>query len=311
MSIRPLLFVPLIVLLGSCSTYFKTQQYVQLQIDSDVPMDVWNDDEVLGSTDEYLKINLYGSRKFEWYLKVENTVVDTVHLRRRLPIYNKAVIGTVVLVPLYTGSTLRESSGGQIPFGTAYVASMAPLVLIAGVDRLFDPYPWDLPMTSIATYAIPDAKVAEYQKLVAEVNEADRKANERVPATELTTVDYMPQALRAKFGLSAIPLSAPSATNSGSVNPTISGTPGSTAASDPEVRVQLKNTSTTAIRVYASVEKSWVVRGQSTLSIDAPAGAKLFLAKSSRPLVLESIAVVPKSGEPQLIIDLVQAKSAW
>lgn len=309
MSIRPLLLVPVVLFLGSCATYFKTQQYVQLQIDSDVPMDVWNNDEVLGSTDEYLKVFKYGSRKFEWYLKVENTVVDTVHLRRRLPVYNKAVLGAVAVVPLYTANKLREVDN-TIPFGTAYVVGAAPLLLIAGVDRLFDPTPWDLPAASVSSHTLPAHKVEQYQKLIAEVNEADRKANERVPASELTTVDYLPQALRAKFGLSAIPLSAPSATNAGSAD-LAAGTPGSTAASGPEVRVQLKNTGTASIRVYASVEKSWVVRGQSTLDIDAPAGAKLFLAKSSRPLVLEAIAVVPKSGEPQLIIDLVQAKSAW
>jgi hypothetical protein len=47
------------------------------------------------------------------------------------------------------------------------------------------------------------------------------------------------------------------------------------------------------------------------MTIEVPSGAQLFMAKSSRPLVLEAIAVVPNPKEPQLIIDLTQAKASW
>ncbi len=304
MRFSPMFIMPLLSLMTSCASYFKSQDIVMLKVDSDVPLDVWNNEEALGGPDEYIRLLKYGSRKFEWYLHVENTVVDTLHLRRRLTPYNRIAASSILVFPLIPAYQLSQVSNPP-PFGLAYVAGMIPTSLVVLVDRIFDPYPWGLPSASAVNYTLPKEKSQHYADLIAAAREADRKANERTRVSELTTVDYMPQVLRTKFGLSDVAISAPGINASGQVSQVPTGSTSLTC------KVLLKNTSPSPIRVYQSVEKSWVVRGQSTMTIEVPSGAQLFMAKSSRPLVLEAIAVVPNPKEPQLIIDLTQAKASW
>jgi hypothetical protein len=75
--------------------------------------------------------------------------------------------------------------------------------------------------------------------------------------------------------------------------------------------VVLKNTASTPIRVYLSVEKSFVVRAASSLPVQVPAGATLYLAQNARPLQLKAVGSAPATNQPQLTLDLQQILSTW
>jgi hypothetical protein len=195
-------------------------------------------------------------------------------------------------------------------------------------------------------YSLPNSKRTRYEQIMAKARAIDSANAKRKPASELTTVDYMPAALRASFGLTSVPLSSASPPKEGIV-PGPADTPATTAASPAKapaapaapansapgtpppaastvpgpstptsagagnVLVQLKNTGTLPIRVYLSVEKSFVVRSQATLSVEVPTGGSLFLAKSTRPLELQSIGVAPSSNASTLTLDLQHILSTW
>jgi hypothetical protein len=194
-------------------------------------------------------------------------------------------------------------------------------------------------------YSLPNSKRTRYEQIMAKARAIDSANAKRKPASELTTVDYMPAALRASFGLTSVPLSSASPPKEGIV-PGPADTPATTAASPAKAPaapansapgtpppaastvpgpstptptsaaagnalVQLKNTGTLPIRVYLSVEKSFVVRAQTTLPVEVPVGASLFLAKNTRPLELQSIGVAPSSNKPTLTLDLQHILSTW
>jgi hypothetical protein len=195
-------------------------------------------------------------------------------------------------------------------------------------------------------YSLPNSKRTRYEQIMAKARAIDSANAKRKPASELTTVDYMPAALRASFGLTSVPLSSASQPKEGaapdpaanpataaappavgSASPAAPAKPAAPAAGTPvpapstvpppvvaagNALVQLKNTGTLPIRVYLSVEKSFVVRAQTTLPVEVPVGASLFLAKNTRPLELQTIGVAPPpSNKPTLTLDLQHILSTW
>jgi hypothetical protein len=214
------------------------------------------------------------------------------------------------------------------------------------LDHTTDSYRFKFRNYQTIPYELPDSKKERYAQLMKKAEENALADALRKPASELTTVDYLPESLRAKFGLTSVPLAAPAASVSatsaapavaastpavasspatatsataGSVSTPGATTPAATAptgapTSGPaagQTTVVLKNTASTPIRVYLSVEKSFVVRGASSLPVQVPAGATLYLAQNARPLQLKAVGTAPATNQPQLTLDLQQILSTW
>jgi hypothetical protein len=201
---------------------------------------------------------------------------------------------------------------------------------VAWLDNSEDDYRFKLRNYQTIPYELPDSKKERYAQLMKKAEENALADALRKPASELTTVDYLPESLRAKFGLTSVPLAAPAA--SAAATPaapaaaasTPAATPGATtpAATAPtgaptsgpaagQTTVVLKNTASTPVRVYLSVEKSFVVRAASSLPVQVPAGATLYLAQNARPLQLKAIGTAPATNQLQITLDLQQILSTW
>jgi hypothetical protein len=201
---------------------------------------------------------------------------------------------------------------------------------VAWLDNSEDDYRFKLRNYQTIPYKLPDSKKERYAQLMKKAEENALADALRKPASELTTVDYLPESLRAKFGLTSVPLAAPAA--SAAATPAAPAAAASTPAATPaattpaataptgaptsgpaagQTTVVLKNTASTPVRVYLSVEKSFVVRAASSLPVQVPAGATLYLAQNARPLQLKAVGTAPATNQPQLTLDLQQILSTW
>jgi hypothetical protein len=326
---------------GSACASFKVQKDAFVYIQSDLPLELGDERSTVGATNEWMPIYQLGDADAKILIKADNQILDTLVIRRTTHPYNQVRKGVAVgagltLAVLYSGYSDDWEK-------RRFIAQLSSLGGFAyAVDYFTDPYPDRLKPNQTLYYSLPNRKRARYEQIMAKARAADSASAERKPALELTTVDYMPAALRASFGLTSVPLSSASPPKEGAV-PGPAATPATTAASPaksnasptassaPEAGtpvpagstvpppavaagnalVYLKNTGTLPIRVYLSVEKSFVVRAQATLPVEVPVGASLFLAKNTRPLELQTIGVAPLSNKPTLTLDLQHILSTW
>lgn len=330
---------------GSACASIKVQKDTFVFVKSDLPLELGDERSTLGATNEWMPIYQLGNTDAKILIKADNQVLDTLVIRRTAHPYNQvrkgAALGAgLTLAALYSG----YSDDWEKRRFIGQLASLGGLAYAA--DYFTDPYPDRLKPNQTLYYSLPNNKRARYEQIMAKARAADSAHAERKPAPELTTVDYMPASLRANFGLTSVPLSsasvargggvpepvapattaaaspakapaaAPATSATGTSVPTTTTAPGTSTAPPSAVAagnvlVQLKNTGTLPIRVYLSVEKSFVVRAQGTLSVEVPTGASLFLAKNTRPLELQSIGVAPSSNQPTLTLDLQHILSTW
>ena len=329
---------------GSACASFKVQKDAFVYIQSDLPLELGDERSTVGATNEWMPLFQLGDTDAKILIKADNQILDTLVIRRTAHPYNKVRKG----VALGTGLTLAVLYSGYSDDWEKrrFIAQLSSLGGFAyAVDYYTDPYPDRLKPNQTINYSLPNQKRARYEQIMAKARAVDSANAERKPAPELTTVDYMPASLRATFGLTAVPLSSASqpkegavpdpAANTataaappagGSASPAAPAAPAAPAPGTPvptpstvpppvvaagNALVQLKNTGTLPIRVYLSVEKSFVVRAQTTLPVEVPVGASLFLAKNTRPLELQSIGVAPSSNKPTLTLDLQHILSTW
>ena len=191
------------------------------------------------------------------------------------------------------------------------------------LDRTTDSYRFKFRNYQTVPYELPNSKKERYAQLTKKAEENALADAIRKPASELTTVDYLPESLRAKFGLTSVPLAAPAAATTAAPavaasTPAAASSPATAPtgalASGPtagQTTVVLKNTASTPVRVYLSVEKSVVVRAASSLPVQVPAGATLYLAQNARPLQLKAIGTAPATNQLQITLDLQQILSTW
>lgn len=331
---------------GSACASIKVQKDTFVFVKSDLPLELGDERSTLGATNEWMPIYQLGNTDAKILIKADNQVLDTLVIRRTVHPYNQvrkgAALGAgLTLAALYSGYSDDWEK-------RRFIGQWASFLAFAyGIDYFTDPYPDRMKPNQTLYYSLPNNKRARYEQIMAKARAADSAHAERKPAPELTTVDYMPASLRANFGLTSVPLSSASVARGGGVPEPVA--PATTAAASPakapaapvaapatsapstpaastvtgpstptppsaaagNVLVQLKNTGTLPIRVYLSVEKSFVVRAQGTLSVEVPTGASLFLAKNARPLELQSIGVAPSSNQPTLTLDLQHILSTW
>ena len=332
---------------GSACASFKLQKDAFVFVKSDLPLELGDERSTLGATNEWLPIYQLGNSDAKMLIKADNQVLDTLVIRRTVHPYNQvrkgAALGAgLTMAVLYSG----YSDDGQKRRFISQLASLGGLAY--AVDYYTDLYPDRMKPNQTIYYSLPNSKRTRYEQIMAKARAIDSANAKRKPASELTTVDYMPAALRASFGLTSVPLSsasppkegivpgpadtpattaaspakapaapaAPANSAPGTPPPAASTVPGPSTVPTPVVAagnalVQLKNTGTLPIRVYLSVEKSFVVRAQSTMPVEVPTGASLFLAKSTRPLELQSIGVAPSSNASTLTLDLQHILSTW
>jgi len=346
-SMPPWLFQGGVALLwiwtSACST-LKEQKDVFIFIQSDLPLELGDERSTVGATNEWMPIYQLGKSDAKILIKADNQVLDTLIIRRTRHPYNtiRKAASLGAAATLATLLATETANDDQILIYTRIAGLWTAAYL---VDVANDPYPVRIKPNKMVYYNLPNRKRARYEQIMAKARAADSANAKRKPASELTTVDYMPTSLRSTFGLTAVPLSSASPpTGSAQPNPVgtpataaapraggsaspatptapaalTPGTPASATSTVPppvvaagNALVQLKNTGTLPVRVYLSVEKSFVVRAQSTLPVEVPVGASLFLAKNTRPLELKSIGIAPPSTQPTLTLDLQHILTTW
>jgi hypothetical protein len=319
----------LILLLTSSCSLLKVQKDAFVKIQSDVPLELGDENSTLGATNEWLPVFQLGGRSINLVVKADNVPLDTLVLLRKKHEFNRLRNAFVVAGPLTATAVVPYYYPNANPvevFQSALILALG----VAWLDNSEDDYRFKLRNYQTIPYELPDSKKERYAQLMKKAEENALADALRKPASELTTVDYLPESLRAKFGLTSVPLAAPAA--SAAATPaapaaaasTPAATPGATtpAATAPtgaptsgpaagQTTVVLKNTASTPIRVYLSVEKSFVVRGASSLPVQVPAGATLYLAQNARPLQLKAVGTAPATNQPQLTLDLQQILSTW
>jgi hypothetical protein len=339
----------LILLLASSCSLLKVQKDAFVKIQSDVPLELGDENSTLGATNEWLPIYKLGDRSVKLVVKADNVPLDTLVLLRKKHPLNRIQIPAVVVLPVAAAAVIPRF----YPTANAVDVYRSVFGLTIGaiwLDRTTDSYRFKFRNYQTVPYELPDSKKERYAQLMKKAEENALADAIRKPASELTTVDYLPESLRAKFGLTSVPLAAPAASAAATPaspavaasnpaaasSPATSATPGSAtagpatapvAAATPaataptgalasgpaagQTTVVLKNTASTPIRVYLSVEKSFVVRGASSLPVQVPAGATLYLAQNARPLQLKAVGTAPATNQPQLTLDLQQILSTW
>lgn len=345
----PLVAAGLILLLTSSCSLLKVQKDAFVKIQSDVPLELGDENSTLGATNEWLPVFQLGGRSINLVVKADNVPLDTLVLLRKKHEYNRVRGALVVAGPLTASAVVPYYYPNANPFQVFQSAFVLALGA-AWLDNSEDHYKFKLRNYQTIPYELPDSKKERYAQLMKKAEENALADAIRKPASELTTVDYLPESLRAKFGLTSVPLAAPAAsvsatpaapavaasTPAAASNPATSANPGSAtagtttapaAAATPattaptgalasgpaagQTTVVLKNTASTPIRVYLSVEKSFVVRAASSLPVQVPAGATLYLAQNARPLQLKAVGTAPATNQPQLTLDLQQILSTW
>ena len=345
----PLVAAGLILLLTSSCSLLKVQKDAFVKIQSDVPLELGDENSTLGATNEWLPIYKLGDRSVKLVVKADNVPLDTLVLLRKKHPLNRIQIPAVVVLPVAAAAVIPRF----YPNANAVDVYRSVFGLTIGamwLDHTTDSYRFKFRNYQTIPYELPDSKKERYAQLMKKAEENALADAIRKPASELTTVDYLPESLRAKFGLTSVPLAAPAAsvsatpaspavaasTPAAASSPATSATPGSAtagpatapvAAATPaataptgaptsgpaagQTTVVLKNTASTPIRVYLSVEKSFVVRAASSLPVQVPAGATLYLAQNARPLQLKAVGSAPATNQPQLTLDLQQILSTW
>lgn len=345
----PLVAAGLILLLTSSCSLLKVQKDAFVKIQSDVPLELGDENSTLGATNEWLPVFQLGGRSINLVVKADNVPLDTLVLLRKKHEFNRLRNAFVVTGPITATAVVPYYYPNANPvevFQSALVLALG----VAWLDNSEDHYKFKLRNYQTIPYELPDSKKERYAQLMKKAEENALADALRKPASELTTVDYLPESLRAKFGLTSVPLAALAAsaaatpaapsvaasTPAAASSPATSANPGSatagtttapaaaatpaatatsgTLASGPaagQTTVVLKNTASTPIRVYLSVEKSFVVRAASSLPVQVPAGATLYLAQNARPLQLKAVGTAPATNQPQLTLDLQQIVSTW
>ncbi len=325
--------ISLLIAASSCSA-LKVQKDAFVRFESDLPLELGDEESTLGATNEWLPVYQLGGRSVNLIVKADNIPLDTVVLLRKKHPYNRVRNVLVVGVPLAAAVVVPNYYPEVNPaeaFQTAFFLALGAL----WADKTTDNYRYKLQNNQTISYELPNNKKERYAQVMKKAEENALADAVRKPASELTTVDYLPESLRAKFGLTSVPLAAPAASavpasgasTPASAAPTTATTPatpsttgssasapaGSVAAPVPagQSTVVLKNTASTPIRVYLSVEKSFVVRAASSLPVQVPAGATLYLAQNARPLQLKAVGTAPAPNQPQLTLDLQQIQATW
>jgi len=339
----PLVAAGLILLLTSSCSLLKVQKDAFVKIQSDVPLELGDENSTLGATNEWLPVFQLGGRSINLVVKADNVPLDTLVLLRKKHEFNRLRNAFVVAGPITATAVVPYYYPNANPvevFQSALVLALG----VAWLDNSEDHYKFKLRNYQTIPYELPDSKKERYAQLMKKAEENALADAIRKPASELTTVDYLPESLRAKFGLTSVPLAAPAASAAAtSAAPAVATSipatatsatigsasiPAAALASTPpaatattgaptsgpaagQTTVVLKNTAATPIRVYLSVEKSFVVRAASSLPVQVPAGATLYLAQNARPLQLKAVGTAPATNQPQLTLDLQQIVSTW
>jgi hypothetical protein len=352
----PLVAAGLILLLATSCSSLKVQKDAFVKIQSDVPLELGDENSTLGATNEWLPIYTLGDRSVNLVVKSDNVPLDTLVLLRKKHPLNRIQIPAVVVLPVAAAAVIPRfypNANAEDVYRSAFGLTIGAVWL----DRTTDNYRFKFRNYQTIPYELPDSKKERYAQLMKKAEENALADALRKPASELTTVDYLPESLRAKFGLTNVPLAAPAANAAAtSTTPAVAAstpaaasstatatsatatsatarsatapaaettpaaaTPAATAttgalASGPaagQTTVVLKNTAATPIRVYLSVEKSFVVRAASSLPVQVPAGAILYLAQNARPLQLKAVGTAPAINQPQITLDLQQILSTW
>jgi hypothetical protein len=324
----------LILLLASSCSLLKVQKDAFVKIQSDVPLELGDENSTLGATNEWLPVFQLGGRSINLVVKADNVPLDTLVLLRKKHEFNRLRNAFVVAGPLTATAVVPYFYPNANPF-QVFQSALVLALGVAWLDNSEDDYRFKLRNYQTIPYELPDSKKERYAQLMKKAEENALADALRKPASELTTVDYLPESFRAKFGLTSVPLAAPAAiaaatpaapavaastpaATPAATTPT-AATPAATAptgapTSGPaagQTTVVLKNTASTPIRVYLSVEKSFVVRAASSLPVQVPAGATLYLAQNARPLQLKAVGTAPATNQPQLTLDLQQILSTW
>ena len=330
----PLVAAGLILLLTSSCSLLKVQKDAFVKIQSDVPLELGDENSTLGATNEWLPVFQLGGRSINLVVKADNVPLDTLVLLRKKHEFNRLRNAFVVTGPLTATAVVPYYYPNANPF-QVFQSALVLALGVAWLDNSEDDYRFKLRNYQTIPYELPDSKKERYAQLMKKAEENALADALRKPASELTTVDYLPESLRAKFGLTSVPLAAPAA--SAAATPAAPAVAASTPAATPaattpaattpaataptgaptsgpaagQTTVVLKNTASTPIRVYLSVEKSFVVRAASSLPVQVPAGATLYLAQNARPLQLKAVGSAPATNQPQLTLDLQQILSTW
>lgn len=318
----PLVAAGLILLLTSSCSLLKVQKDAFVKIQSDVPLELGDENSTLGATNEWLPIYKLGDRSVKLVVKADNVPLDTLVLLRKKHPLNRIQIPAVVVLPVAAAAVIPRF----YPTANAVDVYRSVFGLTIGaiwLDRTTDSYRFKFRNYQTVPYELPNSKKERYAQLTKKAEENALADAIRKPASELTTVDYLPESLRAKFGLTSVPLAAPAAATTAAPavaasTPAAASSPATAPtgalASGPtagQTTVVLKNTASTPIRVYLSVEKSFVVRAASSLPVQVPAGATLYLAQNARPLQLKAVGTAPATNQPQITLDLQQILSTW
>jgi hypothetical protein len=306
-------------------------------------LELGDENSTLGATNEWLPIYKLGNRSVNLIVKADNVPLDTLVLLRKKHPLNRIQIPAIVVLPVAAAAVIPRfypNANSEDVYSSAFVLTIGSVWL----DRTTDNYRFKFRNYQTVPYELPDSKKERYAQLMKKADENALADALRKPASELTTVDYLPESLRAKFGLTSVPLAAPAASAAAtsaapavatsipatatsatigsasipaaalaSTPPAATATTGALASGPAagQTTVVLKNTASTPIRVYLSVEKSFVVRAASSLPVQVPAGATLYLAQNARPLQLKAVGTAPATNQPQLTLDLQQIVSTW
>lgn len=318
----PLVAAGLILLLTSSCSLLKVQKDAFVKIQSDVPLELGDENSTLGATNEWLPIYKLGDRSVKLVVKADNVPLDTLVLLRKKHPLNRIQIPAAAVLPVAAAAVIPRF----YPTANAVDVYRSVFGLTIGaiwLDRTTDSYRFKFRNYQTVPYELPNSKKERYAQLTKKAEENALADAIRKPASELTTVDYLPESLRAKFGLTSVPLAAPAAATTAAPavaasTPAAASSPATAPtgalASGPtagQTTVVLKNTASTPIRVYLSVEKSFVVRAASSLPVQVPAGATLYLAQNARPLQLKAVGTAPATNQPQITLDLQQILSTW
>ncbi len=307
------------------------QRQVRYTVAASVPLEVSTDNVVVGVTNEPIQTpGLSTSSELKIQLRAFGQPLDTITYRRSKHLLIRGRLPAILAVGL-AGPFLVPKYAQEIG-GTALLVGFA--TWYSGQTEAKN---WVMYNNKRIKYTMDKQATIRYDRLARSARVQDSLDALNSVASELVTVDYLPTSLRSKKGLTDIALNAgqsysrdrgkenaptpeqhsvksPVATSSGANSalkqaavPATQSTP--SGASAGLGKVALKNTGPLPIRVYLSIEQSYVVWSGATIEIEAPKDATIYLAKEKRPLVLQSVGSVPSSRTKPLELDVFELEN--
>lgn len=308
------------------------QRQVRYTVAASVPLEVSTDNVVVGVTNEPIQTpGLSTSSELKIQLRAFGQPLDTITYRRSKHLLIRGRLPAILAVGL-AGPFLVPKYAQEIG-GTALLVGFA--TWYSGQTEAKN---WVMYNNKRIKYTMDKQATIRYDRLARSARVQDSLDALNSVVSALVTVDYLPTSLRSTRGLTDIALNAgqsysrvggkenpppaPQQLTVKTSNATSQGAnsalkpaavpaaqPTSSGASAGLGKVALKNSGPLPIRVYLSVEQSYVVWSGATIEVEAPKDATIYLAKEKRPLVLQSVGTVPSSRTKPLELDVFELEN--